>query len=415
MRIPCIKCKGSDPSNCGRTFCPIIALSEAQFKNKDLLFKESFVASAPAPFVGRFGYPNIHVGILAPPEVKESEQYDAPRLWAKENFEIRQIANLRSALVNSRFKTQIRAPVLKTFDSKFLDISREVGMASKPVDLEINLSKKPNYSFRVNDITAPMGPNAGLKKVKITSNPKIHTKVDKVVSDTDRKSVSSLTYLFQHDFDENFLAKLLSVGNLGIRKNRKLVPTRWSITAVDDILGKNLREEISNFSQLDFCTFFASYLGNYYLVLCFPDIWSYELFEIYEPKASFNAREKLQYTTDYESFRGRKAYAENCAGGYYTVKLVILEKLKQLKRQASVLVLRVITDEYAMPLGVWVTREATRKAMASKAIFFSDDKLMLKYAELLLKKKFGINLGNILKESLLLKNRKLQSKLNRFF
>ena len=45
----------------------------------------------------------------------------------------------------------------------------------------------------------------------------------------------------------------------------------------------------------------------------------------------------------------------------------------------NVLVLRFITGDYAVPLGVWVTREATRKAMNGKPIIFSDKELMLKY------------------------------------
>ena len=85
--------------------------------------------------------------------------------------------------------------------------------------------------------TAPTGPNGSLIKAKITSNSKIHTKVDKVVSDIDLKSVDAMVYLHKNDFDENFLSKILSIGTLGIKKNRKLVPTRWGITAVDDTLG----------------------------------------------------------------------------------------------------------------------------------------------------------------------------------
>lgn len=409
MNIMCLKCKGADLA-CGRSFCPIIAKSKAQFKVKDRLVKDDFFGASPAPFVGRFGYPFVNVGILSPPEQTEGVwEYDAPRYWASNEFEIPQIIDFRSALVNSRFKSYI-----KSKSNKLLEISQEVGMASKPVEVEINLKQKPKFRINTDSFVAPMGPNASIEKVKITSNPKVHTKVDKVVSDTDLKANNAMNYLYEHGFDENFLSKILSVGNLGIGKNRKLVPTRWSITSVDDSVAKNKIEKIRQLPESDYCAYFGSYLGNYYLVLMFPDVWSYELFETYMPKASWNSSEEAQFMTDYESFAGRKTYAENCEGGYYAARLPIVEKLEKMKRQASVLCLRFVTGEYAVPLGVWVVREATRKSMQSKPLYFADKELMLKYAKALIKKKFGFNLDNILKHSILLKEVNTQQKLTYF-
>jgi hypothetical protein len=132
------------------------------------------------------------------------------------------------------------------------------------------------------------------------------------------------------------------------------------------------------------------------------------------PKASWNPTEEAQFMTDYEPYAGRKTYAENCGGGYYAARLPIVEKLKKLKRQASILCLRFITGEYAVPLGVWVVREATRKAMQSKPLHFADKELMIKYAKSLVKKKFGFNLDNLVKHSILLKEIKEQKKLTSF-
>lgn len=407
MHIQCLKCKGR--GFCGRSFCPIYAKAESMFKIKDKLDKEDFFGASPAPFIGRYGYPNINVGVLVPPEIREEAWlYDAPQYWSSENYEIPQLIDIRSGLVNSRFKANIKD------HSKMLEISQEVGMASKPVDLEINLEKKPKFRLNQQPDVAPMGPNAKLKKATITSNPKISPKVEKVVDDTDLRANPALIYLYEKGFDENFLAKLLSVGNLGLKNNRKLVPTRWSITATDDTLAKKLIEDIKEFNEYDYAAYFGSYLGNYYLLLFYPEVWSYELFETYLPRASWNVSSEIQYMTDYEGYAGRKDYAENCAGGYYTVRLAILEKLKQLKKQASVLAIRIITGEYSVPLGVWVTREATRKALRSKGLVFQDKELMLKYAKALIQKKFGYDISKLLNNSILLKTIKTQRKLNSF-
>lgn len=410
MNIRCLRCKGSDPqNNCGRSFCPLIAKSDAAFKVQKNLKQKDFQGSSPSPFIGRFGYPYVNVGFLSPPEAKENSwEYDAPRYWSQHNYDIPKIIGFRSELINSNKRAFIKG------QGKTLEISREIGMSSLPVDLEVNLEDKPKFRLNTDSYMAPQGPNAKLKKATITANPKVHTKVDKVVSDTDLKATEAIEYLYKNNFDENFLSRLLSVGTLGIKKNRKLVPTRWSITASDDMIGKKIISEIKDYKESDYQLFFGSYLGNYYLILLFPDVWSYELFETYLPNVSWNQTTDIQYTTDYESYTGRKYYAENCAGGYYSVRLPIAEHLKKMKKQASVLAIRIITGEYAAPLGVWVTREAARKAMKSAPLNFSDKKLMLDYADKLIENKFSHSLSSIFKASKLLKEIKEQKKLTSF-
>lgn len=401
---PCIHCKGPHKE----VDCPLYRKSLALYRVKELVKSENFAGSAPSPFVGRFGYPNINLGILAPPELSESVwRYDAPRTWSAENTAIPEIVGFRSSLINSRSNINIRS------SPKLLAIAKEVAMASKPVDIEFHLKKIPSWRLNLDGTMAPMGPAAAVQKADITSNSKIPAKIDKAVSDSGMKAVDAISYLSKHGFDENALTKLLSVGTLGIGANRKLVPTRWSITATDDMLGKLLLKQVRDYSQSsDYKAFFSSYLGNYYLFLSFPDVWHYELFETYVP--SWQLKQGPNFASDYEGYDGRSDYAENCVGGYYTARLAALEHLKSIKRQSSILALRFVTQEYSMPLGVWVTREASRKSMASKPITFASKELMLNYAQIFVKKKFGLDVNVLLKQSRILKELSTQKKLSGF-
>ena len=410
MKIPFRQHKGYDPlGDCGKGRCPVCARNNAIYRVKNNLNKENFTSDGVAPFVGRFGYPNVNIGILAPPEQSEdSWLFDAPKFWSSNNYEIPKIVDFRSSLLNSRDNVNIKKRI------KLVELSQDIAMSSKPVDVDIELKEKPRFQLNLDSHMAPTGPNAKLKKATITENPKIHTKVYKVFDDIDLKANEAVNYLYENNFDENFLSRILSVGTLGLKKDRKLVPTRWSISATDDIIGKNLIDEIKDFKEINnYCSFLGNYLGNYYLILMFPEVWSYELFETYAPP-NWNFNQTPRFTTDYESIYGRKNYAEETAGGYYTVRLAILEKLKEMKRQASVLALRFITDGYTMPLGVWVTREATRKSVNSKPIEFSSKELMLEYARKLIKRRFNHNVDYLLNSSKLLKNIKQQKKLVNF-
>lgn len=362
--------------------------------------KQDYAGQTPNIFVGRFGYPNISVGFLNTEHYKEN---DDVKLWKQGGYSIPKIIDLRTNLINAPFKTTI-----KDFNNKLLIMAQEVSQAQKPVDVEVNLTKKPTFSLSLNQEAAPHGPTVAFKKVEVTENVAVPKAIDKVVSDIDLKAADAITALYTKGYDEHALTKLISVGNLGVKPQRKLVPTRWAITATDDILGKTLIEEIKQFQSYEYTTYFGSYLGNYYLILLFPEIWEYELFETI-------IIEDAPFSTDYEPYTGRKEYAHTTAGGYYTVRLAILEKLKELKRQASVLALRFIDPrEYVAPLGVWVTREAARNAMQSKPLMFGSQDLMLIYAKHLIKKKFNFNVDNLLKQSILLKNKKTQKKLTAF-
>ena len=413
MNIPCIKCKGATPlQSCGRTFCPIIAKSEAVFKLKQTAIKEDFFGSSYSVFVGRYSYPDVNVGILSPPEQSEdSWLHDAPIHWADQNFQIPQIIDLRGSLINSRFQSNI---LDARKQSKFLEIGQELSMASKPADIEVNLDQKPQFRLNTNPYTLPRGPNAKLSKVELTENPKIPTKIDKVVSDTDLKANDGLNTLYSKEVDENILTKLLSIGNLGLRKNRKLVPTRYAITAVDDNLGKKLINQIKQYNETNYLAYFGGYLGNNFLILFFPEVWSYELFEMYMPKASWNISSEIQHMTDYEPYGGRKTYAESCGGGYYASRLPVLEKLSKIRQQSSVLVLRFIDGSYWCPLGVWIVRSGVRKALSNKPLEFGSKELMLEYAKKFIKRKYNHDISYIFDRSTLLRNIKAQSKLSKF-
>ncbi len=375
-------------------------------------FKGDFFGSSPAPFIGRYGYPNINIGVLSPQFSGDTSYYDSPKLWSKGNFGIGQIASMRYGLVNSRMQWNIKE-VHK--QNRFMNICQEVGMAKRSAELEINLQHKPQLQLKPEREIIPFGPQGQIKQARITANTKVDTRIERVVSDTDLKSSLALISLYQKGFQESFLNKVLSTANLGIKKDRKLVPTRWSVTAVDDTVGKQLITDVKNLPVGDYQVHFGGGWGNYYLVLMFPEVWSYELFETYlNKKVNPWSKNSYAYSTDHELFPGRKTYAEETAGGYYAARLPILEKMKSNKRQNSTLVLRFITPEYNVPLGVWVCREATRKSLSEKPISFASKELMIKYATELVSKKLGFNLQLLLRKSKLLQEMGCQKKLREF-
>ena len=390
-------------------------IADTRFKYKDLgKISELESTSPPSVFIGsKLKYPLVNVGILSPLEKDEDAWiYDDAEFWARNNLGIRDVIGLRESLLNSRFQSNVTAP--RSNEKRFVEMAQELAMASKPVDVEIELKKKIGPGFKRDRVVMPQGMNAPLKKAKITSNVKIDSKLDKVVND-DIKAVEAVTTLHKVGFSEYALSKILSVGVLGLKKDRRLVPTRWSITATDDMIGKKLLERIRNYRWIEnHELFFGEFMGNCYLIMLFPNIFSYELFELYLPGSSWNPSNEIKASTDMEDFYGRKDYASNTAGGYYAARLPILNYLDKEQRQASVLVIRIELPTYWAALGVWVVREATKKAMANKNLKFSDMKEMLEGVRKIGMIKFGYDPEKILKKSKILENIKNQATLGKW-
>ena len=389
-------------------FMPYLHIKDRDHITKQLyaikpLLKTQFQGSAVAPFIGSVGYPHIRIGILSPAQQHpDAWKHDAPRYWGLEQYSSQNIINLRAALINSRLIAHIKSK------PSMLSLIQEVSMASKPADVEITLKKIPQLSFLSYQYNAPHGPKAELNHARITSNPHVPAAIEKIVYDTDCKTTEALTYLYTKGYDETMLTRLLSVGNIGTTINRKLVPTRWSITATDDIISKHLITKLQDYPEASYATYFGGYLGNYFLIITFPGPWSYELFEI------TTGTTPITYSTDHEFIYGRSSYASETVGGYYACRTAITQHLNTIRKSARVLAFLFITPEYKTPLGVWVVREATRATLCTKPTYLSSITEAINIAGTYAAQ-FGVDLNYILKHSALLSDIKNQQSLLAFF
>jgi hypothetical protein len=174
-----------------------------------------------------------------------------------------------------------------------------------------------------------------------------------------------MTYLYRRDFDVYEINRVLSAGGLGKSQNRRLVPTRWSITAVDDTVGNYLRGSVRTNRPLSGVEVWVNeYVGNRYWILLAPGQWEFELVEMKSPGSVWNPDPTgdIWMGSAHEGYEGRTDYVDETAGAYYAARLGVLEYLERRGRQAKALVLREVSDDYWAPVGVWQIRESVRNA-----------------------------------------------------
>ena len=360
--IACRVCRG-DIKRCRLAICPYLGGVRAWFEDRaDLRSTNLFGASPPGSFVGSWGYPRVLAGPLVPPvRDEDTSVLDASEGWLA--YDLPQILRFRLSLV--RGKAARRVSEARNPDP-ILSKVQEAAMASKPIDTEMWLAKRPVLVSPFSARAPPSGPSADITRVDLATNPSVPRRVDDVVSDTDLRAGEAVSDLYAHGISQSHITRIFSVGLLGTKDRRRLVPTEWSITAVDDILGKGLEAEVRGCPWIsDYEVVSATGMANTVAILLFPQAFMFEGLE------AWNLSANPTPVHDHEFSRGRTTYPDQIAGAYHATRLPVLEHLASRGRQAGAIVCMEVYDDW-VPLGVWRYRELARKALAGPTARFAN-------------------------------------------
>lgn len=370
----CVLCRGAKLL-CGKSTCPVLVKYYAHTKVMPLIDGfELSGASPPGVFVGRMGYPKVNVGPLIPPLHGDTSYLDLPELWGDK--EIEDIVSFRFQLVRGKHRVNALEP---NNGGRLLDLTRELALCRNSAEVEAGFYKKPRGSIALDDEVQPYGPSAPLSSLDLGTL-KTDKDIEKAHYDTALKAGDAVLELYDKGAFVTKVQRAFSVGCFGVEKNRRLVPTRWSITAVDDVIGKSLVEEIKNHPSIDEYRLYESWrLDNRFMVIMAPRSWSYELVEAWYPNTTWNPRGKrVVIFASHEGYHGRSKYAE-IGGCYYAARLAVSEALKKEGKQAAVVILREAHPGYIMPVGVWNVRENVRNALRQPPLRFESLEDVFKY------------------------------------
>ena len=307
-------------------------------------------ASPPSVFVGSYGYPKVSVGPMVPPMHGDTTLLDSPELWVGKSLE--EIVNFRLSLIRGIKNIPINEP-----NGRYIENLHEVAMSSRPIDSELQFYKNPKPVASIDGESAPFGPVGEVESAKFSSTSSDKS-IQRAYYDHDLKAQDAVVSLYNRGIEISKIQKCFSVGMFG--KKRKLVPTKWSITATDSIIAESLVSEILEFDLIDSCRVFShDHLGNLFSVVLFPHRW------LFENQEAWHTGNGIGFGSDIEDAKGID-HPPVTAGAFFAAKLGVAEYLLEKKCQASALVLREIRPEYAVPVGVWQIREAIRSAMKNE-------------------------------------------------
>jgi len=354
----CLRCRSAQLL-CGKPVCPILVKYRAFERTLPMVPGVDLDGtSPPGLFVGRFGYPKVSVGPLLSPEHGSTELLDTPEQWVGRS--VAEVVSFRTGLVRGT------TPIRVTDAERSIPILEELqllGIAAETVDSEAHFRRPPRGHLSLSDSTPPFGPSAPIEKMHLDVR-RVDPNLDRLTSDVHANARVAVEELYHRGVRVSRIQRAFSIGTLGRRGRRRLVPTRWSITAVDDLLSKMNLERIRTLPELsELLLYRFTALDNRWVVALLPGAYRYESIEAWYPNTLWNPNPtQIVMIGDHEGFGGRTTYA-SIGGCYYAARLATSEALLRLGRQAGVVVLREVHPGEILPLGVWNVREHVRAAL----------------------------------------------------
>jgi len=344
---------------CGKPVCPILLRYRAFARTLSGIDRIDLAGSSPpGVFIGRFGYPKVAVGPLMTTMHGDTLLYDTPEDWVGRPVD--EVVGFRTALVRGTHRVRVtdaEAPI------RLVEDLQTLALADASVEVETRFRRPPRGTLTLSDASPPFGPTAPIERVRLDVR-RVDARLDRLARDTDATARTAVDELYGRGVQVSRIQRAFSAGTLGRRGRRRFVPTRWSITAVDDLLGLQLKERVRFLPELsEILLWRLTALDNRWFIAFLPGTFRYESIEAWYPNTLWNpGTQEIVMIGDHEGPKGRTTYA-GMGGCYYAARLAVEEAMVRSQRQGGALVFREVHPGEILPLGVWNVREHVRAAL----------------------------------------------------
>ena len=323
--------------------------------------------SPPSVLIGRQNYPDVLAGPMVTSLHGDTTVLDMPEAWISGGRTQEEIIGYRLGLVRGTRRVHV-----SDLGSRYIGQLQEIALSAGSVESEANFSKVPQGMY-FSEEHAPHGPSAPIDRFEISEG-RWQRDLEKAFYDTDLMARDAVLSLHAEGVPFTSIQKAFSAGTMGRERNRRLVPTRWSITACDTAIADSLLARVKRCAPIDAVRVHEfSSLNNRYAVILLPTPWQYEWTEAFHHVLG---REEYVFS-DREGHRKKAGYSP-LGGCYYSCKMAVLEALAREQKQAGAIVRREAVNGY-VPLGVFNVRENVRHAMQQEGRVFGDAGSALSY------------------------------------
>ncbi len=345
----CLKCK-TFKRLCGLDVCPVVERLKIVIRTRAHVTRSFQGSTPPSAVVGEHGYPEVNVvfNVVPGARVDEAKMFEDPEQWWS-RLGLIDIVRIRANMVSVVQRLHVE-DIDKLHDKEISAASTSQRPVSSEVSVRKVLNDKMIFSLRLFPLSVQVDGS-----IRVTSNPVIPRPLERVMWD-DVDARTAVVELYSKGVDVYTIQRALSLGLLGARRRRRLVPTRWAITAVDRILSDHLRRSVRRMRVVNsFEVYTTEYIHNRFIVILIPDSVRIKLVEAWHPRGDVS---EIAFVEHEESISGR---IESIDGGFEAIRFGLLEYMARRGEQASAIVLREILPQYYIGVGNWHLRESMRR------------------------------------------------------
>ncbi len=317
----------------------------------------SFTAfSPPGIIIEAAKYPVLMAGVLASTEPSEwLSIHDHPESWSGLNREA--ILRMRKQLY--RFTVPIDARAMEP--RSIVDTLQTIALSVSPVAIEIETSRLPSRKLSALGGQLPASPCVNVKSIDIISEPEI-SRVSKRITEQNIPAAEAAWKLLDYEYTLDQVARLMSVGLLGMIDSRRLVPTRGAYKAViDGYVSRSLIELTEKPLASSFRLGMSEIFGENFTVLAQPG----------EPQVDYLRIERTADGLDHgTSIQGVKNLTTDSKTSVFSdhARFSAYSDLVKRKESAHLTIFHFSRNSNNSILGPWLVRAGVKAALESNQV-----------------------------------------------
>jgi hypothetical protein len=223
------------------------------------------VFSPPGICVKSGKYPMLEAGFLASTEPLEHLSiYDFPEAW--QGLDRDTIFTMRRHLY--RFLYPVDARSLQP--EGVVRSLQEIALSVRPIALRVEGESLQLRRLQLRNGQLPSGNDVTIKSVELLSEPET-SKVAERITEQDISAAEGIWRLLDYDYSLDQVVRLMSVGLLGKKGTRRIIPTRSSYKAtINAFIDRSVMELIESPSVTAYELYMSTLFGDRFAVLLHP-------------------------------------------------------------------------------------------------------------------------------------------------
>jgi hypothetical protein len=336
------------------------------------------VFSPPGICVKAGKYPMLEAGFLASNEPLEHLSiYDFPQVW--QGLDRDTIFSMRRHLY--RFLLPVDARSMQP--EGVIRTLQEIALSVRPIALRVEGESLRPRGLQFRSGQLPSSNDVMIQSIELLSEPEI-SKVAERITQQDIPATEGIWRLLDYDYSLDQVVRLMSIGLLGRKKTRRILPTRSAYKAtINAFIDRVVMELIESPSISSYEIHSGNLFGDQFFVLLHPG----------ESRVDYLSLDVSgNKITRGFAFEGLHQWSSDAKTSLYSdyARFSVYRKLMRRKERCHVTVFHLMKDPRNQLLGPWISRAGVDEALASESIKFDNRENAIQLLDTLLEPEFSV-------------------------